>query len=88
MELKPYEAADFETYIRICNHADPARPTTEAQLTHGDSTLEPDAIRARFMVFESGALIGAINLEPPRSNPLPGELRLHLRLLQIGRAHV
>ena len=81
MELKPYEAANLEAYIWICNHADPARPTTEAQLAHNDLTLEPDAIRARLMVFEAGALIGALNLEPPRSNPLPGELRLHLLLL-------
>ena len=33
------------------------------------------------MVFEAGALIGALNLEPPRSNPLPNELRLQLLLL-------
>jgi len=81
MKLRPYEAADLETYIWVCNHANPARPTTEAQVTHSDASLEPAAIRARFLVFEAGALIGAINLEPPRSNPIPGEVRLQLLLL-------
>lgn len=81
MELKAYEAADLEAFVWVCNHADPARPTNEAQILHSDATLEPDAIRVRFLVFEAGELIGAINLEPPRSNPLPNELRLQLLLL-------
>ena len=81
MELRPDEAADFETHIWVCNHADPARPTTKAQVTHSDASLEPDAIRARFLIFEAGQLIGALNLEPPHSNPLPNELRLQLLLL-------
>ena len=81
MELRSYEAADLETYIGVCNHANPARPTTKTQVTHGDASLEPDAIRARFLVYAAGELIGALNLEPPRSSPLPNELRLQLLVL-------
>ncbi len=82
MELRAYEATDSESYIWVCNHADPARPTNKAQVTHSDASLEPNAIRARFLVYTAGELIGALNLEPPRSSPLPNELRLQLLLLR------
>ncbi len=81
MELKAYEAADLESYVWVCNHAAPARPTTTVQVTHGDASLEPDAIHARFLVYAAGQLIGALNLEPPHSSPMPGEVRLQLLLL-------
>ena len=82
MELRAYEAADLESYIWVCNHAIPAQPTTATQVAHGDASLEPTAIHARFLVYAAGELIGALNLEPPRSSPLPNELRLQLLLLR------
>lgn len=81
MELRSYQAADLEAYVWICNHAHPARPTTAAQVTHSDLNLEPDAMRARILVLESGELVGALNLEPPRSSAIAFEMRLQLLLL-------
>jgi GNAT superfamily N-acetyltransferase len=81
MEFRTFQDSDYDAHVEVLNRADPSRPFTTEHLRHFDSSRDPDARHARFIVWKGAERIGAVSLETPLSNPEAHELELGLALI-------
>ncbi|GIW25981.1 GNAT family N-acetyltransferase [Meiothermus sp.] len=83
MHIRPFDfsEADYQAYAGVREAAHPEAPLDIAGAQHLDRTRSSSDVMARFLVEQSGQVVGVLEYATPYYDPRPGalEVRYHLR---------